>query len=76
MTRHDTLTLACPYCGVEEDISHPGDYKPRYRDCPRCGKRFIYEPLAQGVDCIRPQDADCCSDPECRATEMGGSDEE
>ena len=70
------LTLTCPYCRAEEGVPHPGDYKPRYRECAACGKRFIYEPVQGGVDCIKPEEADCCSDPECRATEMGGSGQE
>ena len=69
----DPLRLNCPYCGHEEALDHPGDYAPRYRDCPACGKRYIYEPVARGVQCHKPGEADCCSDPECRATEMGAS---
>lgn len=70
------LQLRCAYCGAPGEVEHEGGYAPRYADCPSCGKRFIYEPLADGVRTLRPEDADCCSDPERREIEMGSSCED
>ena len=72
----ETLTLTCPFCSVQKDVPHGGGYAPQYTECAGCGRRYIYEPVLGGVRCLDPLDADCCSDPECRAREMGASGED
>lgn len=71
-----TLHLECPYCEESVVVSWDGTYKPRYWECDGCGRRFIYEPVADGVKCIKPEEAPCSSDPEFREIEMGAGMEE
>jgi DNA-directed RNA polymerase subunit RPC12/RpoP len=71
-----TLTLSCPYCESPKEVPWDGTYKPRYWTCEACGRRFIYEPLREGVSCIRQEDATTSSDPELREIEMGASAEQ
>ena len=65
-----TLSLTCPFCGHEEKTSWDGLYKPRYFHCSECGEKYIYEPLADKVSILKPKDASCCEDPECREYEL------
>lgn len=69
-------TALCPYCGKETRLDLPGDYRPVYAYCGLCGKKFIAERLAEGFQVLTIEGAPCFSDPECRAIEMGGGDEE
>lgn len=71
-----TISMRCPYCLSEQTAPHPGDYSPQYVNCTLCGKRFIAEPGREGVTVYRDGEAPCCSDPECRTTELGGSQED
>ncbi|MUM76229.1 hypothetical protein GKC30_01125 [Pseudodesulfovibrio sp. F-1] len=63
--------IQCPYCHAPQHAEHPGGYAPMYVNCPTCEKRFILEPVANGVKTYRMNEAPCCSDPDCRAAEMG-----
>ena len=64
------LEVTCPFCGAVNTVDHDGLYNPRYAFCDDCGEKFIWEPMAKHVAVFKPGEADCCSDPECRATEM------
>jgi len=66
----------CPYCSEQTFVNLPGDYEPIYVYCGVCGKKFIVERLAVGFQVLTLEEAPCWSDPDCRAIEMGGSDEE
>lgn len=65
--------VQCPYCRAPQGVDHPGGFAPIYVDCGECGERFILEPVRSGVKTYRKGEAQCCSDPDCRATEMGDS---
>ncbi|QGY39567.1 hypothetical protein GM415_05355 [Pseudodesulfovibrio cashew] len=65
------ITVNCPYCAAVRSLPAPQDYSPFYVDCDRCSERFIVEPVQNGTMVYRDGEAPCCSDPECRATEMG-----
>ena len=69
------ISVNCPYCEAPNDHPAPTDYAPRYITCGECGKRFIMEPTASGHDVYRDGEAPCCSDPNCKAIEMGGGDD-
>ncbi|WP_319469812.1 hypothetical protein [uncultured Pseudodesulfovibrio sp.] len=71
-----TANINCPYCSTNQDITTPGDYRPFYVTCSGCSRRFIAEPVENGTIVYRDGEAPCCSDPECRETEMGGSGED
>jgi len=66
----------CPYCNDNTSITLPVDYAPVYTLCNFCKKKFIIERLAKGFQTFTLEGAPCCSDPDCRAIEMGGSDEQ
>lgn len=66
-------TIHCPYCNTRQEVADHGDYRPFYVNCAECDKRFIAEPLKNGTVVYRDGEAPCCSDPECRETEMGDS---
>lgn len=66
----------CPYCRRQTTVNLPGSYKPVYNDCECCGKTFVAERLAKGFQVMTWEETPCCSDPACRAIEMGGSDEQ
>ena len=66
----------CPYCNQETLFNFPEDYAPVFRECARCGKTFIVERLKKGFSVFTRENAPRCSDPDCRAIEMGGSDEQ
>ena len=68
--------VQCPYCGHETPIDMPGDYAPVYAYCGVCRKKYILERLAEGIQVLTVEAAPCCSDPDCREIEMGGSDEQ
>ncbi|MFW5488930.1 MAG: hypothetical protein ACNI3A_11050 [Desulfovibrio sp.] len=68
--------VQCPYCHAAQSVDHAGGYAPMYADCPKCDNRFIVEPVRSGVMTYRTEDAPCCSDPDCRAMEMGDSGNE
>jgi len=63
----------CPYCSVGQETAEYSDYRPFYVNCSDCARRFIVEPVRNGVVVYRDGEAPCCSDPECRETEMGDS---
>ena len=65
--------VRCPYCSHEQTVTTAGDYRPFYVNCGQCSRRFIAEPAQSGVLIYRDGEAPCCSDPECRETEMGTS---
>ncbi len=73
MAKH--IGLNCPYCGASCASPAPKDYSPRYLECGQCGRRFIAEPTASGFDVYRDGEAPCCSDPDCRAIELGAGDD-
>lgn len=66
----------CPYCSKATPITLPLDYAPVFVHCSLCNKKFIVERLARGFQTFTRENAPCCSDPDCRAIEMGGSDEQ
>ena len=66
----------CPYCNAGQDVTDYGDYRPFYVNCSECSRRFIVEPMRNGTVIYREGEAPCCSDPECRETEMGDSGED
>ena len=66
----------CPYCSHKTELALPDDYRPVYRQCNTCGKKFIAERLAKGFQALTLEEAPCCSDPDCIALETAGSDEE
>ncbi|WP_044352605.1 hypothetical protein [Dethiosulfatarculus sandiegensis] len=70
------LQITCPYCQHTETILHDGLFAPRYADCSKCGMQYIYEPRAGYVAFFKKGEADCWSDPDCRAIEMCSHDEE
>jgi uncharacterized protein (DUF983 family) len=70
-----TLKFQCPYCQAGQQLEHKGNYAPVYVDCQVCERRFIVEPLADGVAVFKEGEAPCCSDPDCRAVEMGAGDD-
>ena len=65
--------VRCPYCSHEQVVTTAGDFRPFYVNCDQCSRRFIAEPLQSGILIYRDGEAPCCSDPECRETEMGAS---
>ena len=69
-------TVECPYCRQDSSIVPPDDYAPAYAYCPNCSKKFIVERVAEGIQVLTLEEAPCCSDPDCRAIEMGASDEQ
>jgi hypothetical protein len=54
----------------------PANYAPVYAYCKSCSKKFIVERLAKGIQVMTREEAPCWSDPDCRAIEMGASDEQ
>ncbi len=66
----------CPYCKAQTSVDLPKDYAPVYLWCDLCKKKFIIERLAKGFQTLTIEEAPCCSDPDCREIEMGGSDEQ
>ncbi|MEF2229331.1 MAG: hypothetical protein V3571_00225 [Pseudodesulfovibrio sp.] len=71
-----SVTVRCPHCSHEQSVESLGDFRPFYVTCADCASRFICEPVQSGMVVYREGEAPCCSDPECRATEMGGSGNE
>ena len=71
-----TINAGCPYCSARQAVDDHGDYRPFYVKCADCSRRFIVEPVRSGAVVYRDGEAPCCSDPECRATEMGASGDE
>lgn len=71
-----TARVRCPNCNADQDIPVHGDYRPFYVNCTQCAKRFIAEPVQNGTVVYRDGEAPCCSDPECRETELGDSGQE
>jgi len=68
--------VQCPYCGEETLFELPENYAPVFKYCDVCRKKFIVERLAEGIQAWTREDAPCCSDPDCRAIEMGAADEQ
>ncbi|OIQ49832.1 hypothetical protein BerOc1_01757 [Pseudodesulfovibrio hydrargyri] len=71
-----SATIHCPYCNAGQVVGDFDNYAPFYVNCQECSRRYIVEPVRHGVVVYRDGDAPCCSDPECRATEMAGSGQE
>jgi len=67
--------VICPYCSAGQGVPEHGDYRPYYVDCTDCTKRFIVEPVSNGTLVYKLEEAPCCSDPDCRAIEMGLGDD-
>lgn len=76
IVRAPVKNVSCPYCGKGTPIDVPEDYAPIYSRCKSCGKKFIVERLAEGMQVLTIEEAPCCSDPDCREIEMGSSDEQ
>jgi DNA-directed RNA polymerase subunit RPC12/RpoP len=70
------LEITCPYCQEIQNILHDGLFTPRYAVCKHCGEKFIYEPRDGYVAFFKLGEADCYSDPDCRALEMCSYSEE
>ncbi len=68
-----SIAVHCPYCNTRQEIAAHDDYQPFYVNCAECARRFIVEPVQSGTVVYRDGEAPCCSDPECRETEMGDS---
>ncbi|WDP92561.1 MAG: hypothetical protein HUN04_23690 [Desulfobacter sp.] len=73
MTNQET---SCPYCGDTTGFEMPLDYAPVFVWCESCKKKFIIERLAKGFEAMTIEAAPSCSDPDRRAIEMGGGQEE
>lgn len=71
-----SATIRCPYCNAGREAGEFDGYAPFYVNCEECSRRFIVEPVRHGVVVYRDGEAPCCSDPECRETEMAGSGQE
>jgi hypothetical protein len=69
-------TVSCPYCQQDTPIEMPENYAPVYSICEACEKKIIVDRLAEGFQVLTREGAPCCSDPDCRDIEMGGSDEQ
>ena len=69
-------TVQCPYCRDETIIALPENYAPEYVYCDVCTRKFIVERTASDFKLMTLEEAPCLSDPDCRAIEMGGGDEE
>jgi len=70
------LNISCPYCSNNETLEWDGLFKPVYIRCGYCERLYIAEPVTGGVECLKPEEADCCSDPDCRELEMGAGPED
>lgn len=70
------VEISCAYCFESCVVEQPEDFEGRYEECPSCGKRFIYERSSDGMRTWTLADAPCCSDPNCRETELSQGDEE
>ena len=70
------LEMNCPHCGAALRTPRPRDYAPREGNCAACGEHFYFERTADSCAVYRPQDAPCCSDPNCRETELSLGDED
>ena len=68
-----STNILCPYCSAPQKVPEHGDYRPFYVNCTECARRFIVEPVQSGTVVYKAEEAPCCSDPDCRATEMAGS---
>ncbi len=69
--------VQCPYCNENTAIHMPGDYAPTYVYCEDCNEKFIVERLAVGFEVLTLEAASgSFSDPDTRALEMGGCDEQ
>ncbi len=68
--------VQCPYCKQATSIEMPENYAPVYRYCKSCHAKFIAERLEVGLQVLKPEEAPCISDPDCREIEMGSSDEQ
>ena len=68
--------VQCPYCKQATSIEMPENYAPVYRYCTSCHAKFIVERLEVGLQVLKPEEAPCISDPDCRDIEMGSSDEQ
>ncbi len=71
-----TLLVNCPYCRSDQQVDHPGNYTPVYTVCSCCDKRFIVEPVRDGILAYKTENAPCCSQPDCRSIELGASGNE
>ena len=75
-TKVSSKDVQCPYCKQATSIEMPENYAPVYRYCASCNAKFIVERLAIGLQILKPEEAPCDSDPDCRDIEMGDSDEQ
>ena len=75
-TEVSSRDVQCPYCRQATSIELPENYAPVYEYCESCSAKFIVERLAIGFQVLKPEEAPCCSDPDCREIEMGSSDEQ
>ncbi|WFS62282.1 hypothetical protein LF599_16710 [Pseudodesulfovibrio thermohalotolerans] len=71
-----SATIHCPYCNASRETGDFESYAPFYVNCEECSRRYIVEPVRSGVVVYRDGEAPCCSDPDCRETEMAGSGQE
>lgn len=71
-----TITVSCPHCRSDVDVLFDGTYKPRFKICNACWKRFVYEKTRDGMAVIKASEAENCSNPEYRESELGAGDEE
>lgn len=70
------IDVQCPYCESLTAVEQPRDFAGHYANCLRCGESFILERTAQGCRTWTRHEAPCCSDPDCRESEMAQGDEE
>ena len=66
--------VLCPYCSEGQAVPDHENYRPFYFNCTGCARRFIVEPVRNGTVVYKLEEAPCCSDPDCRATEMAQGD--
>lgn len=68
--------VECPYCRKKTIIQTPPNYAPVYEKCMICANRFIVERIQDGFDLYKIGEAPSLSDPESRAIEWAGGQEE
>lgn len=69
------IDVMCPYCNKPTAVEWPDDFAGRYAKCYHCDEKFIYERSGNGCKTWTLSEAPCCSDPECKETEMSLGDD-
>lgn len=70
------IAVNCPHCSSSNEVAFDGTFKPKFKICNACWKRFVYEKTRDGMEVHKASEAENCSNPEYRETEMSAGDEE